>query len=601
MSDLPALPAANPQIPAGLAMAAGARVIDTVPGTTSIDFAGLLGAQDPQPAATRANATPAAADTPTIPAKAFAAPMPTLPRAGDAESALPVPAGGKFLPPRLADLPTAGAASLAAAEPATRCARASDDASDRPGSASTDPVDPSQGNDAAPGALAGIVALALPVTPAPEAPAAPVPSAPVRSRSAVSAGTAAAAAPVVAASASGPSTSGQIAPAMPSALTAEVLIAPAEHDALAPGSAPATSPAPSAAPAPSRAPSLAGIATTAIVADRSDRRAGTPGTEAATAPQAPPVGTGTAPLSRVSADAPAMPSPLAITTSTPDTAGREQSPSLRAGIDGVRRRSAPTAGTMPKSVDPDGPSEAADPSSSATVSPSASSSGAGPATSSTLPAGPATLASTASDLSQARPPLATTTTGAAPTPGDMSTLVDRLVEARAAARTGTNGIKATVMHGDFGAVSLRFRPERDGMAVSIDSADPGFARSAHAALAAAEASGPVSTPAAFAVLAAAGSDKRASDLPGENSGHARGHTASGADGNANATAPDGTANGNGGGQARAGTRWQEAADARGFVPARAGSQPASTPNFMSAPAPARADRTVTDGGRGVLA
>jgi hypothetical protein len=181
----------------------------------------------------------------------------------------------------------------------------------------------------------------------------------------------------------------------------------------------------------------------------------------------------------------------------------------------------------------------------------------------------------------------------------MSTLVDRLVEARAAARsgTGTNGIKATVMHGDFGAVSLRFRPERDGMAVSIDSADPGFARSAHAALATAEAGGPVSTPAAFAVAAAAASDKRAADLPGDASGHARGHAASAADSNAGAPGPDGAGVGNGSGQPRGSARWQEAADARGFVPAR------TTPNSTSTPAPAptRAGPTMTDGGRGVLA
>lgn len=84
------------------------------------------------------------------------------------------------------------------------------------------------------------------------------------------------------------------------------------------------------------------------------------------------------------------------------------------------------------------------------------------------------------------------TGGAATTPlatqqggTDMAALVDRLVEARAAARSGLSSpvVQASLTHTDFGRVSLRFNSDEDGLSVSMASSDPGFAPAAQAALA----------------------------------------------------------------------------------------------------------------------
>lgn len=68
---------------------------------------------------------------------------------------------------------------------------------------------------------------------------------------------------------------------------------------------------------------------------------------------------------------------------------------------------------------------------------------------------------------------------------DMAALVDRLVEARAAARSGLSSqvVQASLNHSDFGRVSLRFNTDKDGLNVSMTSNDPGFAPAAQAALA----------------------------------------------------------------------------------------------------------------------
>lgn len=67
---------------------------------------------------------------------------------------------------------------------------------------------------------------------------------------------------------------------------------------------------------------------------------------------------------------------------------------------------------------------------------------------------------------------------------DMATLVDRLVEARQAARmAGPQSVTASIQHGDFGRVSLDFRQDNTGLSVGMTSADPAFAPAAQAALA----------------------------------------------------------------------------------------------------------------------
>jgi hypothetical protein len=80
---------------------------------------------------------------------------------------------------------------------------------------------------------------------------------------------------------------------------------------------------------------------------------------------------------------------------------------------------------------------------------------------------------------------ATTTFAAQQGGSDMAALVDRLVEARAAARSGLSSpvVQASLTHTDFGRVSLRFNSDEDGLSVSMASSDPDFAPAAQAALA----------------------------------------------------------------------------------------------------------------------
>lgn len=75
--------------------------------------------------------------------------------------------------------------------------------------------------------------------------------------------------------------------------------------------------------------------------------------------------------------------------------------------------------------------------------------------------------------------LAASTLAAAPRPLDFAALVDRLVAAREAVQPP--GALLTVAHADFGPVELRFRHDERGLAVSLTSADPDFARVAAAA------------------------------------------------------------------------------------------------------------------------
>jgi Meckel syndrome type 1 protein len=73
----------------------------------------------------------------------------------------------------------------------------------------------------------------------------------------------------------------------------------------------------------------------------------------------------------------------------------------------------------------------------------------------------------------------------APAAHDMGALVDRLVEARAAARSAASPMTVTtaVRHAEFGSVSLRFDTAGDRLSVTMASNDPGFAPAAQAALA----------------------------------------------------------------------------------------------------------------------
>jgi len=107
------------------------------------------------------------------------------------------------------------------------------------------------------------------------------------------------------------------------------------------------------------------------------------------------------------------------------------------------------------------------------------------------PAGPPLVVSPEATSGPATFPTAAVPTPApAPTYGsgpgqDMSALVDRLVEARAAARSSSApiGVATAVRHAEFGRVSLNFEQQDGKLSVSMASADPGFAPAAQAALA----------------------------------------------------------------------------------------------------------------------
>ena len=93
-----------------------------------------------------------------------------------------------------------------------------------------------------------------------------------------------------------------------------------------------------------------------------------------------------------------------------------------------------------------------------------------------------------SEPAAALPPASAVQLGAAPAvpapvaslrPHDFTALVDRLVAARESAQP--QRALLTVTHAEFGPVELRFRHEERGLAVSLASADPDFARVAAAA------------------------------------------------------------------------------------------------------------------------
>lgn len=112
----------------------------------------------------------------------------------------------------------------------------------------------------------------------------------------------------------------------------------------------------------------------------------------------------------------------------------------------------------------------------------------------TSPAGPSPVVSPEATRGPATLPVQQIAPLAAPLPQpvaitpaahDMGALVDRLVEARAAARTAASPLTVTtaIRHAEFGSVSLRFDTAGDGLSVTMASNDPGFAPAAQAALA----------------------------------------------------------------------------------------------------------------------
>lgn len=93
---------------------------------------------------------------------------------------------------------------------------------------------------------------------------------------------------------------------------------------------------------------------------------------------------------------------------------------------------------------------------------------------------------------------------------DIAALVDRIVDARAAAAPDT--VRAALVHQEFGSVSLRLRTEDSKIHVTLGSADPGFAPAVHAA--------------AAASLAGNTSDSERRDQPASQTQHYAGQDAS---------------------------------------------------------------------------
>jgi hypothetical protein len=102
---------------------------------------------------------------------------------------------------------------------------------------------------------------------------------------------------------------------------------------------------------------------------------------------------------------------------------------------------------------------------------------------------PAMDASTlAAEFRSAPTPTAPTTSTASANPTqDIAALVDRITEARAAA--SPHSIRASLVHEDFGAVSVNLRTEASHIHVTLGSADPGFAPAVQAAAASASLAG----------------------------------------------------------------------------------------------------------------
>ncbi|MDE2619245.1 MAG: hypothetical protein KGL54_03685, partial [Sphingomonadales bacterium] len=74
-------------------------------------------------------------------------------------------------------------------------------------------------------------------------------------------------------------------------------------------------------------------------------------------------------------------------------------------------------------------------------------------------------------------------------PHDFAALMDRLITARDAAQTGLpQSVHVALDHADFGPISLSFQHDQGGLAVSVASPDPDFARAVQAAIPAATAS-----------------------------------------------------------------------------------------------------------------
>jgi len=426
---------------------------------------------------------PVAAVAQPLPAAAPAAAAPVAVPAEAAPAELPVavagklPETGKPLPARQPRAMADKAAPTVAAEPARdEEATPTADEQDTPA-----PIMPGQI------ALPIVPALVLVSPPLPLTTRTDAPAPAVR-------GPAKAATPIVLDAAA----SRARAPAEPAATAPDALTAtPAPFTPVPGGSLPAgPAAAGSVSPAAARgAPAISGIAVTIAGTQPTPVQAPPqPAGAAAATPAIPPVAT----VAIADAQAPTVPAPT-VPAATVQAALLPVAPTRSPA---PARAEAPAAAPREYAVSTIRPTSLASPS-PATEGKSAAPGGQGDLghgqppmadPSLTSPAGPSPVVSPEATRGPATLPFQQITPLATPLPQpvavtpaahDMSALVDRLVEARAAARTAASPMTVTtaVRHAEFGSVSLKFDTAGDGLSVTMASNDPGFAPAAQAALA----------------------------------------------------------------------------------------------------------------------
>ena len=484
--------AATPANPQNFAVSSASAVVAAAPGgasPTPVAVIPPLPGMAEQLGQMAVATAPVAAVAQPLPAAAPAAAAPVAVPAEAAPAELPVavagklPETGKPLPARQPRAMADKAAPAVAAKPARddEAAPASDE-QDAPA-----PIMPGQI------ALPIVPALVLVSTPLPPATRTDAP-APVAAR-----GPAKAATPIVLdAAASRARVPAEPAATAPDALTATPVPAgpvpggslpagPVTAGPAAAGPAAAGSVSPAAA---RRAPAISGIAVTIAGTQPTPVQAPPqPAGAAAATPAIPPVAT----VAIADAQAPTVPAPTVQAALLPVALARSPAPA---------RVEAPAAAPREYAVSTIRPTSLASPS-PATEGKSAAPGGQGDLghgqppmadPSLTSPAGPSPVVSPEATRGPATLPFQQITPLATPLPQpvavtpaahDMSALVDRLVEARAAARTAASPLTVTtaVRHAEFGSVSLKFDTAGDGLSVTMASNDPGFAPAAQAALA----------------------------------------------------------------------------------------------------------------------
>jgi len=478
------LVAAAPANPQNFAVSTPSAVVAAAPGgasPTPVAVIPPLPGMAEQLGQMAVAAAPVAAVAQPLPAAAPAAAAPVAVPAEAAPAELPVAVAGK-LPETGKPLPARQPRAMAdKAAPAVAAKPARDDEAAPAGDKQDAPAPIMPGQIALP----IVPALVLVSTPLPPATRTDAP-APVAAR-----GPAKAATPIVLdAAASRARVPAEPAATAPDALTATPVPAGPVPGGPVPGGPVSAGPAAAGSVSPAaarRAPAISGIAVTIAGTQPTPVQAPPqPAGAAAATPTISPVAT----IAIADAQTPTVPAPTV------------PAPTVQAALLPVARAEAPAAAPREYAVSTIRPTSLASPSPD-NEGKSAAPGGQGDLghgqppmadPSLTSPAGPSPVVSPEATSGPATLPFQQITPLATPLPQpvavtpaahDMSALVDRLVEARAAARTAASPMTVTtaVRHAEFGSVSLKFDTAGDGLSVTMASNDPGFAPAAQAALA----------------------------------------------------------------------------------------------------------------------